>query len=163
MQFELILISSRLKIEGVNGCGGKGGMGGNSVDADDVEVEYMHILYFLEFSTNVIESHSKAATKSGHKGDDGANFRYIENPAQPNQLIYKDIVKNYVDYMASKMANNVQKSVLSEFMNELTKDAMISATETVKQFRLNSLLSRRNEDNGHVRKQETCMDSVPLY
>lgn len=58
-------------------------------------------------------------------------------------------MKEYVDYMTSKMMKNVQESVLSEFMNELKKDSVTSALETVKQWNLKDLLRHRKKEDAH--------------
>lgn len=115
------------------GCAGKGGIGGNAAENGcSVEVEYIHILYFFDFSLGEPRKKSNGATRSGPKGDDGGNDENIEQPPPPNSFHDKVIVKEYIEYMASKMTNSVQQSILNEFKKELEKDSVLSAFETVK-------------------------------
>lgn len=139
-------------------------MGGNSADGADVEAEYIQVFYFLEFSSKILENRSKPATKSARKGEDGSNFENIERPVQPNPIHHKDIVKQYVDYVASKMANNVQKTILNEFMNELKKDLVVSAVKTVKNWNTKEFWSRKKEGNGHSSKHEMPLQNcLPFF
>ena len=124
-------------------------MGGNSADVDDFEIEYIHIFNLFEFSSNVSQNSLKVGNRSGQKGDDGVNIENIERPAQPISFHNTVIIKEYVDYMKAKMVKNVQESVLNEFMNELKKESVASALETVKQWNLKNLLPHRKKENGH--------------
>lgn len=60
------------------------------------------------------------------------------------------IVKNYVDYMVSKMENNIQESVLNEFKEELGRNLVASAFSTVQHFRSTVSGAHQMSQNIHL-------------
>lgn len=121
-------------------------MGGNAADnGSDVEAEYIQFLYFFKISWNVAQNPSKMGSRSGQNGDDGGNIDNIERPAQPIPFHKQVIMKEYIEYMKTKMVNNVQASVLSEFMHKLEKESMASAFETAKEFGITNLFNRKKK------------------
>lgn len=77
----------------------------------------------------------KGKSKSSKNGVSGTNIENIQTPVQPNPFRNQMIVKNYVDYMVSKMKRNVNESVLNEFKEELEKKLVASAFSVVQRFR----------------------------
>ncbi|XP_055297177.1 uncharacterized protein LOC129565888 [Sitodiplosis mosellana] len=80
------------------GCAGKGGNGGSPAENDVVEAEYIHVLYFLNFFSNILSKGPNNLTKSGQNGEDGGNSKNMERPVPPNSFHNEKVVKEYVDW-----------------------------------------------------------------
>ncbi|XP_031625107.1 uncharacterized protein LOC116341903 isoform X2 [Contarinia nasturtii] len=107
--------------KGSDGMHGKGGSGGIAGCKTAVEAEYIHILYFLEFSWNKnITKSDTNSRENGSNGRIGGNNKGIKHPDESESFHnISGIITDYKNYAEAKKKSTMHESYINDFIADL--------------------------------------------